>query len=66
MATDQREKLQSLAEVSEAALYADYILREKRSWADVIYDFESLSVESSKLSVEALLTLLPPIRHRDF
>jgi sulfite reductase alpha subunit-like flavoprotein len=63
---DQREKLQSLSEVSDAALYADYVLREKRSWADVIYDFESLSVESSELSVEALLTLLPPIRPRDF
>ena len=66
MGKDQREKLQSLAEVSEAALYADYVLREKRSWTDVLYDFESLSVESSELSIEALLTLLPAMRPRDF
>lgn len=66
MGKEQREKLQSLSETAEAALYGDYVLREKRSWGDVIYDFESLSVESSGLSVEALLTLLPPMRPRDF
>ena len=66
MGNDQREKLQSLSEASDAALYADYILREKRSWTDVLYDFESLSVESSELSIEALLILLPPMRPRDF
>jgi sulfite reductase alpha subunit-like flavoprotein len=63
---DQSEKLRSLSETSEAALYADYILREKRSWADVLFDFESLSVSTSKLSLEALLVLLPPMRPRDF
>ena len=63
---DHAEKLRSLSETSEAALYADYILREKRSWADVLYDFESLRSEGSKLTIEALLTLLPPMRPRDF
>lgn len=62
----QRDKLRALSETSEAGLYADYILREKRSWADVLYDFESLRVPSSKLSVEALLALLPSMRPRDF
>ncbi|KAL3931547.1 MAG: hypothetical protein SGARI_004178 [Bacillariaceae sp.] len=63
---DHAEKLKSLSETSEAALYADYILREKRSWADVFYDFESLQSSGSKLTIEALLTLLPPMRPRDF
>jgi sulfite reductase alpha subunit-like flavoprotein len=62
----QSEKLRSLCETSEAALYADYILREKRSWADVLYDFESLTALGSRLTLEALLLLLPPIRPRDF
>jgi sulfite reductase alpha subunit-like flavoprotein len=62
----QRDKLRSLSDTSEAALYADYILREKRSWADVIYDFDSLQVASSKLSIGSLLVLLPSIRPRDF
>lgn len=63
---DQRDKLRSLADTSEAALYADYVLREKRSWADVLYDFESLRVATSKLSIHSLLSLLPPIRTRDY
>lgn len=63
---DQRDKLRSLSDTSEAALYADYVLREKRSWADVLFDFESLRVASSKLSIESLLVLLPSIRPRDF
>ncbi|CAJ1954359.1 unnamed protein product [Cylindrotheca closterium] len=63
---DQRSKLKSLSETSEAALFADYILREKRSWADVLYDFASLQAPGSKLTLEALLQLLPPIRPRDF
>ena len=62
----QSEKLRSLSETSEAALYADYILREKRSWADVLYDFESLRAHGSKLTLEALLVLLPPMLPRDF
>ena len=66
MGMDQRDKLRSLSETSEAALYADYVLREKRSWADVLFDFESLRVGTSKLSIEALLVLLPCIRPRDF
>ena len=62
----QSEKLRSLSDTSEAALYADYILREKRSWADVLFDFESLRAPGSKLTIDALLVLLPPMRPRDF
>jgi len=67
-AQQQREKLIALSEPSkEGALYVDYILREKRSWADVIYDFDALrSPETSLLSIEALLQLLAPIRPREF
>jgi len=64
--TDQRNKLVSLSETKESALYADYILREKRSWADVLYDFDSLRDPGSLLSLEVLLGLLPPIRYREF
>jgi sulfite reductase alpha subunit-like flavoprotein len=63
---DQSAKLLSLSETSEAALFADYILREKRCWPDLFYDFDSLRAEGSKLTLEALLTLLPPIRPRHF
>jgi sulfite reductase alpha subunit-like flavoprotein len=63
---DHSEKLKSLSETSEAALYADYILREKRSWADVLYDFESLRSPGSRLTIGTLLMLLPPMRPRDF
>ena len=37
---DQREKLMSLSKTAGAALYGDYIIREKRNWADVFYDFD--------------------------
>lgn len=63
---DQSEKLRSFSETSGAALYADYVLREKRSWIDVLYDFESLREPGSLLTVEALLIILPPMRPRDF
>lgn len=63
---DQSEKLRSFSETSGAALYADYILREKRSWIDVLHDFESLQEKRSRLTLEALLMILPPMRTRDF
>lgn len=63
---NQRAMLKSLSETSEAALFADYILREKRSWPEVLYDFASLRAPGSKLTLEALLHLLPAIRPRDF
>ena len=66
MAEAQRNKLVSLSETSESALYVDYILRERRCWTDVFYDFDSLRHGGSLLTVEALLMLLPPIRPRDF
>lgn len=69
--SSQRDKLISLSETSDAALYVDYILREKRSWADVLHDFDSLRNRSdgdgtALLTLEALLALLTPIRPREF
>jgi sulfite reductase alpha subunit-like flavoprotein len=63
---DQREKLLALAEPSEAALYADYVLREKRTWVDVLHDFDSIRNPGSPLTLEALASLLAPIRPREF
>jgi sulfite reductase alpha subunit-like flavoprotein len=63
---NQLDKLVSLSETTDAALYADYILREKRSWVDVLYDFDSLQAPGSLLTMKALLALLAPIRPRDF
>jgi sulfite reductase alpha subunit-like flavoprotein len=63
---DQLGKLVSLSETTDAALYADYILREKRTWLDVLYDFDSLGAPGSLLTMKALLSLLAPIRPRDF
>lgn len=73
-ATVQRDKLRSLSETSGAALYTDYILREKRSWVDVIHDFDALRAPAlegggafgSGLTVESLLALFSPLRSRDF
>ena len=45
--TDQRAKLIALSEPSGAALYGDYIVRERRNWVDVFYDFDSLRCTSS-------------------
>ena len=61
MGKDQHDKLLSLSDTDGAALYADYILREKRCWADVLYDFDSI-----QLTVESLLSLLPTMRPRHF
>ena len=68
-----REKLISLSETTDAALYGDYVLREKRSWTDVLYDFDSIRYEGMKsggkpsaLTIEHLLTILPPIMPRHF
>lgn len=59
--SEQSTKLLSLSETSGAALYTDYILREKRTWADVLYDFDTVT-----MTVETLLFLLPPMRPRQF
>ena len=63
---EQREKLLSLSETRGSALYADFCLREKRSWADVLFDFDSLRAPGSLLTLDALLALLSPIRPREF
>ncbi|KAL7497776.1 hypothetical protein ACHAWT_010193 [Skeletonema menzelii] len=65
---DHREKLISLSETSGAALYGDYIIREKRNWADVLYDFDSIRFEEGgvKLTLEDLLGLLPSLAPRHF
>ncbi|CAB9499948.1 NADPH-dependent diflavin oxidoreductase 1 [Seminavis robusta] len=66
MGAAQRDKLLSLSETAASALYVDYILREKRCWTDVLYDFDSLRHLGSGLTVEALLAIVPPMRPRDF
>jgi sulfite reductase alpha subunit-like flavoprotein len=63
---DQAAKLVGMSETTEAALYADYILREKRSWVDVFYDFDSLRSEGATMRFEDLLVMIPPIRPRHF
>lgn len=47
MGVDQKTKLVSLSETHDAALYGDYILREKRNWGDVLFDFDSIKFEGS-------------------
>ena len=65
---DHCDKLISLSETSGAALYGDYIIREKRNWVDVLYDFDSIRFEEGgvKLTLEDLLSLLPSLAPRHF
>jgi sulfite reductase alpha subunit-like flavoprotein len=66
LGVEQRNKLISLSETRQSALYVDYVLREKRTWVDVLYDFDSLRHSESKLSLESLFSLLGPMRPREF
>jgi sulfite reductase alpha subunit-like flavoprotein len=66
MGQAQCEKLQSLAETSATALYTDYIVRQKRSWIEVLHDFDSLQTDDSGLTVETLVSLLGPLRPREY
>lgn len=75
---DQAQKLIDLSESSGSALYADYILREKRNYADVFFDFHAIRVSENRsdgedkpprdnwLTIEHLLGLLPPMLPRHF
>lgn len=67
---DQRDKLISLSETSGAALYADYIVRNKRNWVDLFYDFDSILFcenDANPLPILSnLLSLLPSIAPRHF
>jgi sulfite reductase alpha subunit-like flavoprotein len=76
---DQRSKLIALSEPSGAALYGDYIVREKRNWVDVFYDFDSLRCTSGRkddcekggtafvrMTTSHLLALLPSMAPRHF
>ena len=79
---DHRKKLYSLSETADTALYGDYVLREKRSWADILFDFDSIKFEDGGepkmeakidvppsyllLTIEHLLMILPPIMPRHF
>jgi sulfite reductase alpha subunit-like flavoprotein len=62
----QAERLVHMSETKGSALYVEYILREKRSWADVLYDFDSLRSPDSRLTLHVLLSLLSPLRPREF
>ena len=48
MGGDQQAKLVSLSETTDAALYGDYIIREKRNWSDVLFDFDSIGYEEEQ------------------
>lgn len=78
---NQKEKLLSLCQTKYNALYVDYIIREKRTWIDVLYDFDSIryhhiddttttttdtTKQFNELTMEVLLALIPPIRPRDY
>lgn len=74
---DQAQKLIDMSESSGSALYADYILREKRTYADVFFDFQAIRLSENPsgedtpprdnlLTVEHLLGLLPPMLPRHF
>ena len=74
---DQRDKLVSLSETSGADLYADYIIRNKRNWVDLFYDFNSLFYDHESketigvgnkilLMISSLLSILPSIAPRHF
>jgi sulfite reductase alpha subunit-like flavoprotein len=74
---DQRDKLISLSETAGASLYADYIIRNKRNWVDLFYDFDSLFFDDSiddevnldkktLYTLSSLISLLPSIAPRHF
>lgn len=63
---DQQKRLLHCSESDGTALYTDYVLREKRCWIDVLYDFDSLRHGDSSLTLPFLWTLLTPIRPREF
>jgi len=76
---EQRDKLISLSETAGASLYGDYIIREKRNWVDLFYDFDSIRWTrndnnkeetdigvGSVLTISHLLALLPSIAPRHF
>jgi len=46
---DQRNKLISLSETEDAQLYGDYIIREKRDWGAVLFDFDSVRFEGREI-----------------
>ena len=64
----QAEKLVQLSESAGAALYADYIIRERRNYADVLHDFDDVrNVDgSNELTVGHFLSILPPMLPRHF
>jgi sulfite reductase alpha subunit-like flavoprotein len=53
---DQRTKLIALSEPAGASLYGDYIVREKRNWFDVFYDFDSLRCTATTTSTTITTT----------
>jgi sulfite reductase alpha subunit-like flavoprotein len=76
---EHRDKLIALSETAGASLYGDYIIREKRNWVDLFYDFDSIrwkrndnnkeernDGEGSLLTISHLLALLPSISPRHF
>lgn len=78
---EQAQKLIDLSESSGSALYADYILRERRTYADVFFDFDAIRFTEQQeeeqtnevlrktnhlLNIEHILGLIPPMIPRQF
>jgi sulfite reductase alpha subunit-like flavoprotein len=63
---NQTHRLRHMSDPEGAALYNDYILREKRSWIDLFHDFDSLRDDDSPLTIADILSLFSPLRTRDF
>jgi len=62
---DHRKKLIELSESSGNALYSDFVLREKRTIPDVLYDFDTIQTNKD-FTISRLLELLEPMRPREF
>jgi hypothetical protein len=72
-AQQQRDKIAQSSDTTGSALYTDYAFCQKRSWADVLYDFDSLRTTKttanggfSLSSLSVLLSLLSPMRPQEF
>jgi len=62
MVEQERKKLLEMSDLEGSALYIDYIIRERRNWMDVLFDFNTICFPS----INHILHLLPAMRSRHF
>jgi sulfite reductase alpha subunit-like flavoprotein len=64
----QFKKLLDLVTPAGAALYEDYVVREKRSIVEVLYDFAAIreNVTTNAMTIEDLLGILKPMQPREY